>query len=77
MCIAGEVKRNGLHQWWLGEVLQLCCCFAGVLWEWRLELDPGDAEVLPRAALLDLGPPDLSVSDGQVTLLACSSHCTT
>lgn len=46
-----------------------CCiasCFTGVLWEWHLELEPGDVEVIPRSALLDFGPPNLSKSAAEV-----------
>jgi hypothetical protein len=46
--------------------------FVGVLWEWQLELDPGDVEVIPWAALLEFGPPDLSASEGQVTFPTAS-----
>ena len=57
-----------------GGWISCCTHFAGVLWEWRLELDSGDAEVVSRAVLLDFGQPDLSVSKGQVAVLACLSR---
>lgn len=56
-----------------GGWISCCTHFAGVLWEWQLELDSGDAEVVPRAVLLDFGQPDLSVSEGQVAVMRCSS----
>jgi hypothetical protein len=54
----------------------------GVLWEWQLDLEPGDVEVLPRAALLGFGPPDLSVSKvrwvagAPVAMMCCRGNCT-
>lgn len=51
-----------------GGWISCCTHFAGVLWEWQLELNSGNAEVVPRAVLLGFGRPDLSVSEGQVAV---------
>lgn len=52
----------------------LCNAMTGVLWEWRIELEPGGMDVLTMSTLLDFGQPDLSASQVKSTVYFCIVH---